>query len=76
LGSYMFRSFRTIIRERKPYLAKVTVSVELSVKYIVKIVAVLWQYVLGAVRRVSHPAQHPVHTLPTEAHIATVQQQF
>jgi hypothetical protein len=32
MGSYMFRSARTIIREIMPYLAKVTVSVELSVK--------------------------------------------
>jgi hypothetical protein len=32
--------------------------------------------VLGAVRPVSHAAQHPVHTLQTEAHSATVQQQF
>jgi uncharacterized membrane protein YqjE len=40
-----------------------------------------WQYVLcvlGAVWRVtqSHTAQHPVHTLQTEAHITTAQQQF
>jgi hypothetical protein len=32
MGSYMFRSVRTIIRELMPDLAKVTVSVELSVK--------------------------------------------
>jgi hypothetical protein len=25
---------------------------------------------------VTHAAQHPVHTLQTEAHIATAQQQF
>jgi hypothetical protein len=41
-------------------LAKVTVFVELLVKYIVKIVAVQWQYVLcvlGAVRRTA-PSTH------------------
>jgi hypothetical protein len=32
MGSYMFRSVRTIIRERTPDLAKVTVLVELLVK--------------------------------------------
>jgi hypothetical protein len=31
MSSYMFRSFRTIIRELMPDLAKVRVSVELSV---------------------------------------------
>jgi hypothetical protein len=47
-----------------PNLAKVTVFVELSVKYIVKNVAVLWQYVfqsavcvLGVVRRTA-PSTH------------------
>jgi hypothetical protein len=49
MGSYMFRSVRTFIRELMPCLAKVTVSVELSVKYIVKIFAVQWQYVLCVV---------------------------
>jgi hypothetical protein len=32
MDSYMFRSVQTIIRELMPDLAKVTVSVELSVK--------------------------------------------
>jgi hypothetical protein len=32
IGSYMFRSFRTIIREHMPDLVKVTVFVELLVK--------------------------------------------
>jgi hypothetical protein len=31
---------------------------------------------LGAVRRVSHAAQHPMHTLQTETFIATAQQRF
>jgi hypothetical protein len=53
-------------------LAKVTVFVEIiSKKYIVKIVAVQWQYVLQSVQQcvywmlcgLSHAAQHPVHTL-------------
>jgi hypothetical protein len=61
-------------------LAKVTVFVELLVKYIVKIVAVLWQYVLqsvmyvlGAVRRTA-PSTHTA--VQTEAHIATAQRNF
>jgi hypothetical protein len=32
--------------------------------------------VLGAVWCVTHAAQHPVHTLQTEAHIATAQYNF
>jgi hypothetical protein len=60
-------------------LAKVTVFVKIiSKKYIVKIVAVLCQYVLQSVQQCVHwvLAQHPVHTLQTEAHIATAQQLF
>jgi hypothetical protein len=48
-------------------LAKVIVFVELLEKYIVKIVAVLWQYVLQSVQQCVYwvlcGAQHPVHTL-------------
>jgi hypothetical protein len=51
MSSYMFRSVRTIFRELMPDLAKVTICVELSVKYTFKIVAVLWQHVLPSVQQ-------------------------
>jgi hypothetical protein len=62
-------------------LAKVTVCEEIISKYTtLKLLLCCGNmcFVLGAVRRVtqSHAAQHPVHTLQTEAHIATAQQQF
>jgi hypothetical protein len=63
-------------------LAKVTVFVEIiskntTLKLLLcsdNMCCVYW--VLCGVWRVTHAAQHPVHTLQTEAHIATAQQQF
>jgi hypothetical protein len=75
-----FGPFRPSSGSIRQNLAKVTVFVELLVKYIVKIVAVQWQYVLqsvvcvlGAVRRTALSTHTAVQT---EAHIATAQQQF